>query len=31
MWEEQTTSEKKACKADITARNAARHNKDKEE
>jgi hypothetical protein len=31
MWEEQTATEKKAYLADITARNAARHNKDKEE
>ena len=31
IQEEETAAEKKACKADITARNTARHNKDKEE
>jgi hypothetical protein len=31
VWEEQTATEKKACLADIAARNIARHDKDKEE
>jgi hypothetical protein len=31
VWEEQTTTKKKACLADITTRNTAKHNKDKEE
>ena len=31
IWEEETAAEKKAGKADITARNTARYNKDKEE
>lgn len=31
IWEEETLAERKACEADLKARNAARHNKDKEE
>jgi hypothetical protein len=30
VWEEETIAEKRACKADIAIRNAARHDKDKE-
>ena len=31
IWEEETLAERKACEADLKARNATRHNKDKEE
>ena len=31
IWEEETPAEKKACQRDLKARNAARHDKDKEE
>jgi hypothetical protein len=31
IWDKETLAEKKACEADLKARNKARHNKDKEE